>query len=117
MDISKLALYWFPAAVVTLAVLGTKMATCGFGTRLFGYDAKTALRVGLGMAQIGEFAFIVVKVGQDLGVLSDFMLPIIGVAAIITSFATPYLIKFSFKERSGRLIIPGDKTNNSGPEE
>lgn len=52
------------------------------------------------MAQIGEFAFIVVKVGQDAGVLSDFLLPIIGVAAIITAFMTPYLIKFSFRRKS-----------------
>jgi monovalent cation:H+ antiporter-2, CPA2 family len=55
--------------------------------------------VGLGMAQIGEFGFIVVKAGQDLGVLSDFLLPIIGVATIITAFITPYLINFSFKEK------------------
>jgi monovalent cation:H+ antiporter-2, CPA2 family len=99
MDLTKIAIYWFPAIIVTLAVLATKLVSCGFGTRVFGYDRKTALRVGLGMAQIGEFAFIVVKVGQDLGVLSDFLLPIIGVAAIVTSFITPYLIKFSFKER------------------
>jgi monovalent cation:H+ antiporter-2, CPA2 family len=98
MDISKVGIYWFPAIIVTLAVLATKLVSCGFGTRLFGYDRQTSLRVGLGMAQIGEFAFIVVKVGQDLGVVSDFLLPIVGVAAIITSFTTPYLIKFAFRQ-------------------
>jgi monovalent cation:H+ antiporter-2, CPA2 family len=102
MDITKIATYWLPAVIITLALVGTKLLSCGFGTRLFGYDKQTSLRVGLGMAQIGEFAFIVVKVGQDAGVLSDFMLPIIGVAAIITAFMTPYLIKFSF--RTGRSI-------------
>jgi len=100
MDISQIATYWLPAVLVTLAVLGTKLATCGFGARLCGCDKKTSLRVGLGMAQIGEFAFIVIKTGQDLGKISDFLLPVIGVAAIITSFATPYLIKFSFKEKN-----------------
>lgn len=100
MDITQIAIYWLPALVITVALFATKLVSCGFGTRLFGYGKKTALRVGLGMAQIGEFAFIVVKVGLDAGVLSDFMLPVIGVAAIITAFITPYLIKFSFKERS-----------------
>ncbi len=109
MDISQVAVYWFPAAIVTLAVLGTKILSSGVGTRLLGYDKKTALRVGLGMAQIGEFAFIVIKVGQDAGVLSDFMLPIIGVAAIITSFITPYLIKFSFRERTKTSVVPIQK--------
>jgi CPA2 family monovalent cation:H+ antiporter-2 len=104
MDITKVATYWFPALIVTLTVLGVKLVSCGVGTRIFGYDTQTSLRVGLGMAQIGEFAFIVVKVGQDLGVLSDFMLPIVGIATIITSFATPYLIRLSFKDRSKMYI-------------
>jgi monovalent cation:H+ antiporter-2, CPA2 family len=99
MDITKIPIYWLPALIITLAMVGTKLTSCGFGTRLFGYDKQTALKVGLGMAQIGEFAFIVVKVGLDAGVLSDFMLPIVGVAAIITSFMTPYLIKFSFRKK------------------
>ncbi|MCW4000453.1 MAG: cation:proton antiporter [Candidatus Bathyarchaeota archaeon] len=102
MDISQIAVYWVPAVVITLAVLLTKLASCGFGTRLFGYDKKTSLRVGLGMAQIGEFAFIVAKSGQDLGVISDFVLPIIGVATIITAFVTPYLIKLSFRVPKNR---------------
>jgi CPA2 family monovalent cation:H+ antiporter-2 len=100
MDVTKITVYWLPALIITLALLGTKLVSCGFGTRLFGYDKQTSLRVGLGMAQIGEFVFIVVKVGLDAGVLSDFMLPVIGVATIITSFMTPYLIKFSFRRRS-----------------
>ncbi|MGD6810056.1 MAG: cation:proton antiporter [Candidatus Bathyarchaeia archaeon] len=103
MDVNQISVYWLPALLVTFAVLGTKLVTCGLGTRLFGYDNKTSLRVGLGMAQIGEFAFIVVKAGQDLGVISDFLLPIVAVATIITSFATPYLIKFAFKPRGPEI--------------
>jgi CPA2 family monovalent cation:H+ antiporter-2 len=84
--------------LVTLAVVLAKLASCGFGTRMFGFDKKTSLQVGLGMGQIGEFAFIVTKAGQDVGVTSSFLLPIIGVATIITAFITPYLINFSFRE-------------------
>jgi CPA2 family monovalent cation:H+ antiporter-2 len=98
LDITKISTYWLPALIVTATVIGTKLVSCGLGTLLFGYDRQTALSVGLGMAQIGEFAFIVVKAGQDMGVLSDFLLPIIGVAAVITSFVTPYLIRLSFKK-------------------
>src|SRR3546814_11858726 len=47
------------------------------------------------MAQIGEFAFIVAALGLSLGVISEFLFPIaVGVSAI-TTFTTPYLIKFS----------------------
>lgn len=104
LDIAHIGTYWLPAIVITLALFGTKLASCGFGTRLFGYNKTTSWRVGLGMAQVGEFAFIVVKTGQDLGVISDFLLPIIGVATIITVFVTPYLIKYSFKEKENQFI-------------
>jgi CPA2 family monovalent cation:H+ antiporter-2 len=104
LDIAHIGTYWLPALVITLALFGTKLASCGFGTRLFGYNKTTSWRVGLGMAQVGEFAFIVVKAGQDLGVISDFLLPIIGVATIITVFVTPYLIKYSFKEKENQFI-------------
>ncbi|MGD6934762.1 MAG: cation:proton antiporter [Candidatus Bathyarchaeia archaeon] len=103
MDITQISVYWLPALIITVAVIVTKLVTCGLGTRLYGYDNRTALRVGLGMAQIGEFAFIVVKAGQDLGVISSFLLPIIGVATIITSFTTPYLIKFAFKTKPSEI--------------
>ena len=98
MDITQIANYWVPAVIVTVVVVLTKLASCGFGTRMFGYQRRTSLQVGLGMGQIGEFAFIVAKTGQDLGVTSGFLLPIIGVATMITAFITPYLIKFSFRE-------------------
>ncbi len=105
MDVTQIAVYWVPAIIITLAVILTKLASCGFGTRLFGYDRRTSLQVGLGMGQIGEFAFIVAKSGQDLGVTSDFLLPIIGVATITTAFVTPYLINFSFeKNRVAKTI-------------
>ncbi len=97
MDLSQIATFWIPAAIVTVVVILTKLASCGFGTRMFGFDKKTSLQVGLGMGQIGEFAFIVAKAGQDANVTSSFLLPIIGVATIVTAFITPYLINFSFR--------------------
>ena len=47
------------------------------------------------MAQIGEFAFIVATLGLSLGVISDFLFPIAVGASAITTFTTPYMIKFS----------------------
>jgi CPA2 family monovalent cation:H+ antiporter-2 len=51
MDITQIAVYWLPALVITVALIATKLVSCNFGTRLFGYGKKTALRVGLGLAQ------------------------------------------------------------------
>jgi len=53
------------------------------------------------MGQIGEFALIVVKAGQDLGVISPFIFPTIGIAVGITAFLTPYLIRLSYRIPEG----------------
>jgi hypothetical protein len=43
-------------------------------------------------AQLGKFAFIVLKVGDNLGVLTVPLYSIVGVVTVITTF-TPYLIR------------------------
>ena len=80
-----------------LVMMVGKVLGCSLGARLQGFDRSTALRVGLGMGQIGEFAFIVIKVGQDLDVISPSLFPTIGVAVAITAFLTPYMIKLGYR--------------------
>jgi hypothetical protein len=50
--------------------------------------------VGLGMVQIGQLASMVVKTGHDLGVKSSFMLLVLELGQIITSFSRLALIKY-----------------------
>jgi CPA2 family monovalent cation:H+ antiporter-2 len=100
MDIGQLTVFWLPALIVTMVLMGTKLISCTIGTKLFRYDTETSVRVGLGMAQIGEFAFIAIRTGQDLGVVSSFLLPVVGAAAIMTSFATPYLIRLAYRVKN-----------------
>jgi monovalent cation:H+ antiporter-2, CPA2 family len=45
------------------------------------------------MAQLGEFSFIVLKTGRDLGVISASLFPIIGMAVALTAFIGPLLVK------------------------
>jgi len=97
--------YIIPALIVTALMIFGKMLGCGLGTRAFGYNFSTSLKVGLGMSQIGEFAFIVMKAGQDRNLISPFLFPIIGVAAVITTFLTPYLIKFSYRIKLPETIL------------
>lgn len=96
-DVTQFQTFLVPALIVTAAMVAGKVAGCGIGTKLFGYDTSTSLKVGLGMGQIGEFAFIAAKVGQDLNVISPFLFPTVGVAAAITAFLSPYMIRFSYR--------------------
>jgi CPA2 family monovalent cation:H+ antiporter-2 len=104
-DITQFREFLIPALIVTVIMMVGKVIGCGLGTKLFGYDYSTSLKVGLGMGQIGEFAFIVAKAGQDLNVISSFLFPTIGVAVGITTFLTPYMIKLSYKTNPDRCPI------------
>jgi hypothetical protein len=55
------------------------------------------------MGQIGEFAFIVMRVRQDLYLISPSLFPTIGVAVAITAFLIPYAIRLSYRITGVRL--------------
>jgi CPA2 family monovalent cation:H+ antiporter-2 len=93
LDPHMLAAYWLPILVITLAVVGGKVLTCSFGAFVGGNDSRTALRVGMGLAQIGEFSFIIASLGVTLNVTSKFIYPIAVAVSVLTTLLTPYLIK------------------------
>lgn len=87
--------YAIPTIVITVAVVLGKVATCSAGMYLTGQGAKTGMRVGMGLAQIGEFSFIIAALGLSLKVTSDFLYPIAVSVSVVTTLLTPYLIKAS----------------------
>ena len=93
MDLSLISAYWIPIAVITIVTVLGKLGGVYAGARLFGFDKTFALGIGLSMAQLGEFSFIVLKTGQDLGVISHTLFPIIGMAVALTTFIGPMLVK------------------------
>ena len=94
-DPGLLLKYWGPITVITIAVVVGKVLTCSFGAFVAGNDTRTSLRVGMGLAQIGEFSFIIAALGLDLGVTSKFLYPIAVTVSAFTTLFTPYLIKSS----------------------
>ncbi len=87
--------YALPIAVITVAVVLGKVVTCALGTFLAGHDPRTSAKVGMGLAQIGEFSFIIASLGLTLGVTSGFIYPIAVMVSAITTLLTPYLIRSS----------------------
>jgi CPA2 family monovalent cation:H+ antiporter-2 len=91
-----------PAAVVELwgvvlfltglTVVG-KILSCSIATFLAGYPGQVALPVGLGMAQIGEFSFIIANLGRTSGVTGGVLYPIAVAVSSITTFLTPSLLR------------------------
>jgi monovalent cation:H+ antiporter-2, CPA2 family len=94
-DPKMVAAYWFPIVVITLAVVVGKVMACSFGAFISGNDSRTSLRIGMGLAQIGEFSFIIAALGVTLNVTSSFLYPIAVAVSAMTTLLTPYLIKSS----------------------
>jgi CPA2 family monovalent cation:H+ antiporter-2 len=93
MDIQIIAQYWLPIVIITLATIVGKTISVYAGVRLFRLGTQNAIGIGLSMAQLGEFSFIVLMVGQDLGATSSFLFPIVGMVVILTTVLAPILIK------------------------
>jgi monovalent cation:H+ antiporter-2, CPA2 family len=94
-DPRMLVIHWLPILVITLAVVAGKVLACSFGAFVGGNDTRTSLRVGMGLAQIGEFSFIIASLGLSLKVTSDCLYPIAVAVSAVTTLLTPYLIRSS----------------------
>ena len=101
MDVSQLENYIFVAIALIAVATGMKFGGNLIGNFIFRQRRAKALRSAFTLAAPrGEFSIIIVKVGVDMGVVSSFLFPLIGIISIITAFLSPYLIK------AGDKIIP-----------
>jgi CPA2 family monovalent cation:H+ antiporter-2 len=96
-DLSHIPLLIVPAILLVLTSFASKFLIISailVRARRYG-GGITALRTGLGMASArGELSLVVAKAGQDVGAITSSIFPILGVVTIVTTFMTPYVIKF-----------------------
>jgi CPA2 family monovalent cation:H+ antiporter-2 len=93
--------YRWPVLWVTLLTLFGKLFSTVLGALLSGQPLKQSIQVGMSMAQIGEFTFIVATLGLTLGVTSNFLFPVAVGASAITTFTIPLVCKTSRQRASG----------------
>jgi CPA2 family monovalent cation:H+ antiporter-2 len=94
-DPQILADYALPILMLVLTIL---VGQAIFGTIAFmlaGESLRSAMRCGFSMAQIGEFSFIIASLGLSLGVISEFLYPVVVAVSVITTFLTPYMIRLA----------------------
>src|SRR5437867_3506788 len=61
---------------------------------LFGYPLATAARVGIGLAQIGEFSFVLVQVARGAGLIGDEVYNTTLAASLLTILLNALLVRF-----------------------
>ena len=87
--------YAIPILCLVLTILIGQALFGTFSFMLGGESLKSAMRCGFSMAQIGEFSFIIASLGLSLGVISDFLYPVVVAVSVITTFLTPYMIRLA----------------------
>ena len=77
----------------SLLVIVGKFAMNNIGVLLMGHSLDTAVRVGAGMAQVGEFAFIISALALSQGIGGDTVYQIGVGVAVFTTVLSPYLLR------------------------
>ncbi len=97
-DPAHVVRYAVPVAVISVVFLFGKMFAVSVGAFLTGRDGRTSLKFGAGMAQLGEFAFVLAALGQALDVTSYFLYPVVAAVTAVNALVRPYLV-----DNAGRI--------------
>jgi monovalent cation:H+ antiporter-2, CPA2 family len=84
-----------PVVILSLVTILGQSVSSTVGSLLSGQPLKESVQTGMSLSQIGEFSFIIATLGITLQVTSSFLYPIVVAVSAVTTFSTPYMIKFS----------------------
>ncbi len=90
-----IAEHWAVILIIALIVVLSHILFAGAGILMTGGGIRNAVNTGFSLAQLGEFGFIIAGVGVSLGVMRDFIYPVIIAVSVLTTFTTPYMIKLA----------------------
>lgn len=85
--------HWGTILVLTVTAVVGIIIFCTTGSLLSRQGLDNSVHISFSMAQLGEFSFIIAGLGCSLGVMRDFIYPVIISVSVITTFTTPYMIK------------------------
>ncbi len=96
---------WTLIAEMAAIIIVIKFVICFAITRLFGYTYQTALLVGVGLTQIGEFSFVLAQAGASAGIINYDFYSLVIATTVVTMLLTPLFLSLASRllSRLGRL--------------
>lgn len=94
-DPVQMFLHWKAILCVSLVVIVGKSVNCTLGALLTGLDLRNAVQTGMGMAQIGEFAYLVALIGVSMKAVDTSLYQIAVGASVLTTLMNPVLMRAS----------------------
>lgn len=78
--------------LLTAGVVALKAFMGAAATRTLGRSLQVSLVSGIGLAQVGEFSFVLAVVGSSVGLLADDVYQVFLAISVLSMLATPFLI-------------------------
>jgi monovalent cation:H+ antiporter-2, CPA2 family len=123
MDVGILVSHPLAVAGTLVAILIIKTIVAVGSVLVFGYPLRVAALTGLALAQVGEFSFVLSRVGWEWGLITPTLNQYFLSAAVVSLLLTPFLIQVSprLAEWIGRLgwverWFPGRRFEELRPE-
>ncbi len=95
MNIEFVQPHFLEILIVVFLIFLLKIFTGTFSAIIAGGNLKYALNTGLGLAQVGEFSFVLALVGKSAGLITDDLYQIFLSSSVITMVMTPFILKYS----------------------
>lgn len=105
-DPAQMMMHWKAILGISLVVIVGKSINCTIGALLTGLDLKNAIQTGIGLAQIGEFAYLVALIGVTMKAVDSSLYQIAVGVSVVTTLLNPFLMRFSepFSDRLERWL-------------
>lgn len=113
------AAFFDEPVLLTLGLIGMltlKSLAAAIALKVSGLNWKAALGMGLGLAQLGEFSFLLVSKGVNAGIISDNDYNRMLFIALGTLILTPLLLKLGLRWTSNDVAITKVMTRTSSIE-
>ncbi len=94
MDVSQLESYVLLAVVLIVAATATKLGGNLLGSFAMRQERRRSAKAAFTLAAPrGEFSIVIAKVGVDLGVVSAFVFPLVGIVSLLTAVMAPFMMR------------------------
>ncbi len=91
----EVAHHWLSVGLVLIALIVSKTAVVWGIGRAFGNTSPVAMRTALGLAQAGEFGFVLLSLASNIGLITGAPLQIVLAVMVISMMLAPVIIQYS----------------------
>lgn len=82
-------------SIIVLMILGLKFITGSISSLVIGTPIRPSIHAGIGLAQIGEFSFVLAVAGKKTGLITENYYQIFLASSVLTMILTPFILKIA----------------------